>query len=111
MRANFVGTSGAKRERLGTSTRATAAEGRASRDSDSRVWPPPSSRSVETYSASYDRIDTSGSAGCAEVQPRRQPPLDTANDGGWPDDISRCSLSSLIASAVLARSLFPSSAR
>src|SRR4029079_18709318 len=32
-------------------------------------------------------------------------------DGASPDDISRCSLSSLIASAVLARSLFPSSAR
>jgi hypothetical protein len=32
-------------------------------------------------------------------------------DGVSPDDISRCSLSSLTASAVLARSLFPSSAR
>jgi hypothetical protein len=32
-------------------------------------------------------------------------------DGESPDDISRCSLSSLTASAVLARSLFPSSAR
>src|SRR4029077_4085773 len=32
-------------------------------------------------------------------------------DGASPDDISRCSLSSLTASVVLARSLFPSSAR
>ena len=44
----------------------TAAEGDAIRDSDSRVWPPPSSRSVEKSSASYTRIETRASAGCAE---------------------------------------------
>jgi hypothetical protein len=44
------------------SSRATAAEGDAIRDSDSRVWPPPSSRSVEKSSASYNRIETRASA-------------------------------------------------
>ncbi len=39
------------------------------------------------------------------------PPLDNANDGSSPNDISGCSLSFLTGSAVLARSLFPSSVR
>src|SRR5215472_837441 len=59
---------------------ATAAEGDAIRDSDSRVWPLSSSRSVEKSSASYNRIETRPSASRAEVQPRRHPPLDNAND-------------------------------
>ena len=58
----------AKREKLAGSSAATADEGDAIRDSDSRVWPLPSSRSVEKSSASYKRIETRASAGCAEVQ-------------------------------------------
>src|SRR4030095_9462496 len=65
-------------KRTGSSP-ATAAQGDAIRDSDSRVWPPPSSRSVEKSSASYDRIETRALAGRAGVQPRRHPPLDNAN--------------------------------
>jgi len=61
------------------SSRATAAEGDAIQDSDSRVWPPPSSRSVEKSNASYNGIEIGTSAGRAEAQSRRHPPLDDVN--------------------------------
>ena len=71
MCANFAGTSAAKRKRLAEFSVATAAEDDAIRDSDSRVWQPASSRSVEKSSASYNRIETRISAGCAEVRWRQ----------------------------------------
>ena len=71
MCANFAGTSAAKRKHLAEFSVATAAEDDAIRDSDSRVWQPASSRSVEKSSASYNRIETRISAGCAEVRCRQ----------------------------------------
>src|SRR4029434_10693044 len=70
----FSHSSSVRNDGLSTSA-ATAAEADAIRGSDSRFWPPPSSRSVEKSSASYNRIETRASAGCVEVPPRRHPPL------------------------------------
>jgi general stress protein 26 len=71
MYANFAGTSGANRKRLAEFSVAGVAEDDAIRDSDSQVWQRASSRSVEKSSASYNRIETRVSTGCAEVRPRQ----------------------------------------